>query len=143
MRIFAYSPAELAATPSDTPALASGHLQAKYTVADASHAELNLFNVTFLDAGTLTALSFHSSATGALRAGFGVPEGTPGACNEEDTGIFNTSGGGATADGFPAEKVDVRALAPTTSASVVKAGGATAGDAKGSPSWGRLKTLYR
>ncbi len=143
VRIFGYSAAELAATPSDTPALASGHLQAKYTVPDASHAELNLFNVTFLGAGTLTSLLFTSSATGPLRAGFGVPEGTPGISVEADTGIFGTNGGGATADGFPAEKVDGRALAATTSASAARSGGATTGDAGATGSWGRLKTLYR
>ena len=155
VRIFGYSPAELAALPAATPGLASGHLQAKYTVPDASHPALDLAAVTFSGAGTLSQLKLHSSGTGPLRAGFGVADGTPGQCNEENNGLFNTNGGGATADAFPCEKVDVRATggaaaiaAPAGSRTATPAGSAAAaGGAKGvgagAGSWGAIKVLYR
>ena len=152
VRIFGYSPVELAALPAATPGLAGGHIQAKYTVPDASNPSLDLAAVTFFGAGTLTQLKFHSVGMGPLRAGFGVPDGTPGMCNEEQTGLFNTSGGGATADGFPCEKVDVRATGGASAVASPAAGrtampaaspGGTAKAGRAGGSWGAIKVLYR
>jgi hypothetical protein len=153
VRIFGYSPGELAASPAATPGLASGHLQAKYTVPDASHASLDLAAVTFFGAGTMVQLKFHSTGMGPLRPGFGVADGTPGQCNEENNGLFNTSGGGATADAFPCEKVDVRATggasavvsaaAGRTATPAAAAGGGVNAGRAAAGSWGAIKVLYR
>jgi hypothetical protein len=55
--------------------------------------------------------SFRASATGPLTAaaGFG-PNGTPGRLFISQTGFFRTTFKGATADAFPAEYVEVRAI---------------------------------
>ena len=148
-RIFGYSPAELIANPGDVPALSTGHMQLVYTVPEAAHPELNVSNVLFFGGGTLTQLKFTSTATGALRAAFGVPEGTPGMLKEENVGLLNTGGGGATADGFPVEHVDVLALGQPN-AGVVGTGGVPEGSpiprATSRPAvgtWGAIKALYR
>lgn len=147
--IFGYTPGELIAHPTDVPALSTGHMQIVYTVPDASHPELNVSNVLFFGGGTLTQLKFTSSCTGALRAAFGVPEGTPGMLKEENVGLLNTGGGGATADGFPVEHVDVFALGQPN-AGVVGTGGVTEGSptprATSRPAvgtWGAIKAMYR
>jgi hypothetical protein len=53
----------------------------------------------------IRSLSFYGRASGPLHALFGVPEGTPGRMEVTQTGRFMASGKGATADGFPAERV--------------------------------------
>jgi hypothetical protein len=56
-------------------------------------------------------LSFRASATGPLTAAAGYgPDGTPGRLIISETGFFRTSYKGATADAFPAEFVEVRAI---------------------------------
>jgi hypothetical protein len=56
-------------------------------------------------------LSFRASATGPLTAAAGYgPDGTPGRLIIAETGFARTTGMGATADGFPAEFVEVRAI---------------------------------
>lgn len=58
----------------------------------------------------LISLSFRSSADGSLRAAFGVADGTHGRATVTETGtLFRTSFGGATGDGFPAERITLRA----------------------------------
>ena len=52
-------------------------------------------------------LSFRSQGDGPLRTEFGVPDGTPGRLTVTQTGLFMTQFQGATADGFPAERVDL------------------------------------
>jgi len=149
-----------------TAALSSGHVQVNYIVPDADNPPLNLIPVIFSSAATVEQIKFHSDGDGALRAGFGVPEGTPGTCIVAQNGLFNTGGGGATADGFPVEHVDVHVAggadldavnaSPTGSnapASIrrhaVMNSGLKAGDAVGttgsavSGSWGQLKARYR
>ena len=49
-------------------------------------------------------------ASGPLRAAFGVADGTPGRFHTTQNGIFMTSGGGATADGFPVERISLRVV---------------------------------
>ena len=57
----------------------------------------------------LISIYFNARATGTLRAAFGVPDGTPGRATVVQTGtLFRTHFGGATADGFPAERIDLR-----------------------------------
>jgi len=59
----------------------------------------------------LVSLSFHANANGALRAAFGVPDGTPGKAIVAQTGIlFRAQFKGATGDGFPAELVELRVV---------------------------------
>lgn len=156
---------ELPGHPSRVPGLSNGHLQAKYIVPDPASPELDLAIVTFAGGGTLTQLKLNSEGEGPLRAAFGVPEGTPGKCILANTGVFNTRGGGATADGYPAERVDVRVAdgadldavnaSPTSSNAsgsirrhAVMNSGQQASDAVGatgsaiSGSWGQLKARY-
>jgi len=59
----------------------------------------------------LVSLSFRANAKGPLTplAGFG-PQGTPGMLIISQSGFFRTTFQGATADGFPAEFVEVRAV---------------------------------
>jgi hypothetical protein len=58
----------------------------------------------------LVSISFRGTATGALHESAGLgPEGTPGRCFVVQTGIlYRSSFKGATADGFPAEIVELR-----------------------------------
>ena len=60
----------------------------------------------------LIGLSFHGTATGPLRESAGLgPEGTPGRVIVSQTGLIGRgSGQGATADGFPVERVELRAI---------------------------------
>lgn len=55
-------------------------------------------------------IGFRSSATGPLRSGFGVLEGTPGRSTITQTGLFMTAFRGATADAFPVEMIAVRVV---------------------------------
>jgi hypothetical protein len=55
-------------------------------------------------------LSFRAAASGQLRAAYGVSDGTPGRAHVTQTGLFMTGGGGATADGFPAELVKLQVV---------------------------------
>jgi hypothetical protein len=71
--------------------------------------------VTFISGNTapgqeLISISFHAGASGTLRAAFGVPDGTPGKAIVAQTGLFRTAFKGATADGFPAELVELRVV---------------------------------
>jgi hypothetical protein len=59
----------------------------------------------------LVAISFDANATGPLRAAFGVAEGTPGRAIVTQTGVlFRGPFEGATEDGFPAERVELRVI---------------------------------
>ena len=58
--------------------------------------------------GDIKSVEFHAQATGELRSAFGVPDGTPGRATVAETGLFNTGGHGATADGFPAELINLQ-----------------------------------
>jgi hypothetical protein len=69
-------------------------------------------------------ISFRARADGELREEFGVPDGTPGRVEVTQTGIFQTSFQGATADGFPAERITLRA----TGSGVLNQGGLSAID---------------
>jgi hypothetical protein len=55
-------------------------------------------------------LSCEASAEGTLREAFGVPDGTPGRAQATQIGLFQTAGKGATADGFPAEHINLKVV---------------------------------
>lgn len=67
----------------------------------------DLIQVAFFpEAGQqLLSLSIHATSSGQLRSAFGVPDGTPGRCTIVQTGVYHTSGGGNTADSWPAESI--------------------------------------
>jgi hypothetical protein len=52
-------------------------------------------------------LSTRARAEGPLRPAFGVEDGTPGRFNTTQNGLFMTGAGGATADGFPVERINL------------------------------------
>ncbi len=59
--------------------------------------------------GDIVSLSFRSRADGTLRAAFGVTDGTPGRATVVQTGTLSrTTFGGATGDGFPAERISLK-----------------------------------
>jgi hypothetical protein len=68
--------------------------------------------VSPLNGQELRSISFHASANGTLLAAFGVPQGTPGKAQIAQTGILFKSPQfkGATADGFPAEYVNLNII---------------------------------
>ena len=110
--LFGYRAQEIAADPANSPpALGNCDFQVvfKNTAPGAP-----LPDLLYLD-GSLgqefVAVAIHGRATGDLRATFGVPEGTRGACTVVQNGtLFRTGFGGATGDGFPAEMVNLQAL---------------------------------
>jgi hypothetical protein len=55
-------------------------------------------------------LATRARAKGELREAFGVVDGTPGLFSTVQNGLFMTSGMGATADGFPVERINLRAI---------------------------------
>jgi hypothetical protein len=55
-------------------------------------------------------ISLTARADGTLRGNFGVPDGTPGRAEVIQTGLFMTKFKGATADAFPAERINLNAV---------------------------------
>lgn len=103
---------ELLADPSLTPALSSSMIKVVFdnTAPGAPLPDLvNAFILgNTLPGQELVSLSFTSSGKGPLHAAFGVPDGTPGMLNVQQTGLFGTGFHGAVADAFPAEIVNLR-----------------------------------
>lgn len=111
---FGYRQQDLLADPSLTPGLSIADMKVVFKN-DAPGAPLpDLVNAFILGNGTagqeLVSLMFRSNGFGPLHAPFGVNEGTPGRLVVTQTGIFMTHFGGATADGFPAERVDLHVV---------------------------------
>ncbi len=109
--IFGYRAQDLTANPALTPGLSTGKLQAKFnnTAPGAPLPDLIAFIIgTAAPGQELLSIKFRSDGLGPLRAPFGVADGTPGKCVVSQTGLFTTAFKGATGDGFPAEKVDVK-----------------------------------
>ena len=104
--VFAVAAAEVAGGAQ--AGLSSGSLQVKYTVPDANNPALDFVAALFNPGNTTHQVKFHSDGTGPLRSGFGAPDGNPGTCVIVQNGLYNTSGGGATADEFPVEHVTVK-----------------------------------
>lgn len=55
-------------------------------------------------------IALRTRARGELHEAFGVPEGTSGRATVVQTGLFMTGFHGAVADGFPVERVDLKAV---------------------------------
>ncbi len=105
---------DLLANPSLKPGLSNVNMRVVFTN-DAPGAPLpDLVNAFILGNATagqeLRFLMFVSDGSGLLHEAAGVPEGTPGRLQVTQKGIFVTRGGGATADGFPAEHVELRVV---------------------------------
>jgi hypothetical protein len=120
--LYGYRPADLLTDPSLQPALSRVEMHVVFTN-DAVGAPLpDLVNAFILGNATagqsLTTLSFRSSGNGPLRAAFGVADGTPGRLDVSQSGILHASGQGATADGFPAEVVNIGPVGGGTSKKV-------------------------
>lgn len=109
--LFGYRAQDLLADPSLTPALSGSHFRVDLKNTAPGAAIPDLVDAFILGNAVpgqeLRFLSFRSEGNGPLRAEFGVPEGTPGRLTVTQTGIFMTQFQGATADGFPAERVDL------------------------------------
>lgn len=58
----------------------------------------------------LRSISLRAQANGTLRLAFGVPDGTPGRAEVSQTGLFMTRFKGATADAFPAERINLQVV---------------------------------
>jgi hypothetical protein len=117
---FGYRASDLLADPSLTPGLSSVSMTVRFTN-DAPGAPLpDLVDAFILGNATagqqLKFLRFESSGTGPLRAAFGVPDGTPGLLQVKQTGVLMGSGQGALADGFPAERVELRVVGRVSAA---------------------------
>ncbi len=110
--LFGFRPQDLLADPTIEPALGDSHLKVAFKNTSPG-APLPDLIVAFLlgnpaPGQELISISFHASATGQLRAASGFPEGAPGRLTVAQTGLFMTQFKGATADGFPAERVELR-----------------------------------
>ena len=95
-----------------TPALGESFLQVVF-INTAPGAELPDLEQLFFDPkpGQETSfISFRAQANGELRAAFGVPDGTTGSAEVIQTGLFMTKFKGATADGFPAELINLKVV---------------------------------
>ncbi len=113
---FGYRAAEIAADSSKVPALGESHLQVVFKNPTPGADRPDLVDAFILGNAApgqeLVFVAFRGTATGPLRppAGLG-PEGTPGRCFVIQTGVlFKGPFKGATADGFPAELVELRRI---------------------------------
>ncbi len=145
--LFGYRGTDLLTNPALTPALSSAEMKVvfKNTAPGAALPDLVVaFILGNAEPGQeLVMLGFKSSGFGPLHALAGVPEGTPGRCNVVQTGLLMTRFMGATADGFPAERVDLGAAGRTAMGALSSGGQAGQPKPVQSGTWGRLKNLYR
>jgi len=113
--LFGFRPQDIVANPNLSPGLGESHLVLVFNNT-AFGAPLPDFVNAFILGNTapgqeLVSVYFHASASGPLRPAFGVPDGTPGRCTVAETGVlFRGPFKGATADGFPAELVELRVI---------------------------------
>lgn len=112
--LFGNRATEILGNPALTPALSSSHFRVdlKNTAPGAPLPDLvDAFILGNAAPGQeLRFLSFRADGSGPLHAQFGVADGTPGKLVVSQTGILMTQFQGATADGFPAERVDLRVI---------------------------------
>jgi hypothetical protein len=111
---FGFRPQDLLADPTKQPALGESQLRVVFKN-QAPGAPLpdivDAFVLGNVAPGQeLISISFRANSTGQLRAPSGFPEGTPGRLIVSETGLFMTQFKGATADGFPAETVELRRI---------------------------------
>jgi hypothetical protein len=113
--LLGYRAQDLLADPSKRPALGDSHLTVVFKN-PALRAPLPDLVVCFVVSGCpgveLVSISFHGRATGPLHVEAGLgPTGTPGEVIVTQTGVlFRGPFRGATADGFPAERVELRRI---------------------------------
>lgn len=111
---FGYRATELLATPTLVPAFSNCEMNVEFTNTGPGAPLPDLVDAFILGNAlpgqVLRRLMFRSSGTGAIHEVFGVPEGTPGQLIVSQTGILITHFQGATADGFPCERVDLHPL---------------------------------
>ncbi len=149
--LFGYRGTDLLANPSLTPALSTCEMKIVFTN-PAPGAPLPDLVTAFILGGAspgqeLLAVLINAAGSGPLRALAGVPDGTNGRFFLINNGVFHASGKGGTADGFPAEVINLR---PAGNA-IVSSGGelsrfsaaASAGATPQRTTWGRIKALYR
>ena len=87
-------------------AVASGAIHVKLVIPYPGAPLPDLLDALF--SGAISSISGHIVGDGPLRAGFGVPEGTPGKFLIGQTGLLSIPGRGkGVVDGFPAELVRV------------------------------------
>jgi hypothetical protein len=107
---------DIAADPGNNPpALAISHFQIVFKNSSPGAPMPDLVNAFILGNAVpgqeIVSLAAQMEGSGLLHAAFGVAEGTPGAVKVTQTGtLFRTPFGGATADGFPAENVDLHVI---------------------------------
>jgi hypothetical protein len=153
---FGYTGGELIADHSLAPAVSDANLKFVFTntaPGDPLPSMITLAFGTPLPGQAQLQVKVASSGFGPLRAASGSPEGTPGRCGVVQTGLYITSGMGATADAFPVENINVGPVGPGAAGATPVSLGApgldvTNGSATpltGSSqhtSWGRIKALY-
>jgi hypothetical protein len=111
--LFGWRPQDLLADAAKVPTLGESHLTVVF-INSAPGAPLpDLINLLILGdtapGQEPITISFHSNVTGQFRAASGFPDGDPGHLIVTQTGVlFRGPFKGATADGFPAERVELR-----------------------------------
>ncbi len=138
---------DLLANPALTPTVSNCEMKVEFTntAVGAPLPDLIAFILGTADpAQQLTAVLINASGAGSLHAAAGVPEGTPGRFNLINNGVFHVPFKGGTADGFPAEVINLRAAGHAVVTAEVQGSSAVdaAPPAKRS-SWARIKALYR
>jgi hypothetical protein len=103
--LFGYRASEVAAGA--TPTLGSGtlHLTFIHPTYGMPLPDFTQLAIAPLPGQEVVKVAFHGQARGDLRAASGYPEGASGKAAAQQLGLFQTTGGGATADGFPVEWV--------------------------------------
>jgi hypothetical protein len=97
-----------------TPALGESLLQVRFTntAPGAPLPDLLQLFIAPEEGQVPSITSFRGRATGELRDDFGVADGTPGRLEVIQTNVPNPQQQGGTADGFPAERINLKAVGP-------------------------------
>lgn len=148
--LYGYRGGDLLANPSLTPALSTCEMKLVLINTAPGDPLPDLIPVLFgsgLPGQEVRAVLINASGSGPLRPAAGVPDGTPGRFSLINNGVFHASGKGGTADGFPAEVINLRPAGPSFVASGREFSKASAsGDEVVAPpqrtSWARVKALY-
>ncbi|MGH9801567.1 MAG: hypothetical protein ACRD82_14485 [Blastocatellia bacterium] len=111
--LFGFKPQDLLADPTKQPALGQSHLHVVFKNPAPGTSLPDIVNAFVLGntvpGQELVSIYFNATATGELRAASGFPEGASGRLTIVQSGIlFRGSFKGGTADGFPAEIVELR-----------------------------------